>query len=150
MQARGDNLFSLMKAFANSSNLLTAQERKSLRDSASQSKGERPIYFDYFAHFLVCYNLFQWVIWPVVSLIKWESLLQQQYKGFVLDEWILCRSFTQEGKPWYTTLFHLLCSCLCPCYCACQLGVYTFLLVPTVTFWKVMNVNFNPWFLFLA
>lgn len=56
MQARGDNLFRLMKAFANSAKLLTAQERESLRDSASPSKGERPIFFDYFARFLVIYS----------------------------------------------------------------------------------------------
>lgn len=66
MQARGDNLFSLMKAFANSSNLLNAQERESLRDFAGQSKDETPIFFDYFAHFLVCYNLFQGVSWLFV------------------------------------------------------------------------------------
>ncbi|KAI3452600.1 hypothetical protein Pfo_009264 [Paulownia fortunei] len=56
MQARGDNLFSLMKAFANSSKLLTAQERKSIGAAASGSKGERPIFFDYFAQFLVFYS----------------------------------------------------------------------------------------------
>ncbi|KAL8550649.1 hypothetical protein ACS0TY_009170 [Phlomoides rotata] len=38
MQARGDNMFSLMKAFVNSSNLLTAQERESLRADASGSE----------------------------------------------------------------------------------------------------------------
>ncbi|KAK6116593.1 hypothetical protein DH2020_049699 [Rehmannia glutinosa] len=56
MQARGDNLFSLMKAFANSTKLLTAQERESFRVAASGSKGERPVFFDYFAHFLVFYS----------------------------------------------------------------------------------------------
>ncbi|XP_047981565.1 endoplasmic reticulum metallopeptidase 1 isoform X1 [Salvia hispanica] len=66
MQARGDNLFSLMKAFANSSNLLTAQERKSLRDSTSQPKGGRPIYFDYFARFLVLYSRRQALVYHTI------------------------------------------------------------------------------------
>ncbi|KAL8550695.1 hypothetical protein ACS0TY_009194 [Phlomoides rotata] len=56
MQARGDNMFSLMKAFVNSSNLLTAQERESFRADARGSKGERPLFFDYYAHFLVIYS----------------------------------------------------------------------------------------------
>lgn len=146
MQARGDNLFRLMKAFANSSKLLTALERESLRDSSSQSKGERPIFFDYFARFLVCYDFFQWFSWPVVSIRKWKSvsatfLRTSNVLCFVLDEWISCRSFTQKGKPWYITLFRLLSSSLCRFYCACQLGAYTLLSIPSVTLWKVMNVN---------
>ncbi|GFP88378.1 endoplasmic reticulum metallopeptidase 1 [Phtheirospermum japonicum] len=54
MQARGDNLFSLMKAFASSTKLLTAQQRESFGAAASGSKGESPVFFDYFAQFLVC------------------------------------------------------------------------------------------------
>lgn len=98
MQARGDNLFSLMKAFANSSNLLTAQERESLGDSASQSKEERPIFFDYFARFLVCYNLFQGVSWLFVKKMRISIatkieviccalfLMNESYAGLVLEK----------------------------------------------------------------
>lgn len=46
-----------MKAFANSSKLLIAQERESFRAAASGSKGERPVFFDFFARLLVCHNL---------------------------------------------------------------------------------------------
>ncbi|XP_011071219.1 endoplasmic reticulum metallopeptidase 1 [Sesamum indicum] len=56
IQARGDNLFSLMKAFANSSKLLNAQERVSFRAAASGSEGERPIFFDYLSQYLVVYS----------------------------------------------------------------------------------------------
>ncbi|KAL3644438.1 hypothetical protein CASFOL_009618 [Castilleja foliolosa] len=56
MQARGDNLFSLMKAFANSTKLLTAQQRESFGAAASGSKGGSPVFFDYFAQFLVFYS----------------------------------------------------------------------------------------------
>ncbi|XP_051144524.1 uncharacterized protein LOC127260697 isoform X2 [Andrographis paniculata] len=55
VQARGDNLFSLMKAFANSSELLNSQERES-RSAAVVSKGERPVFFDYLSLFLVFYS----------------------------------------------------------------------------------------------
>lgn len=57
MQARGDNLVSLMKAFANSSELLNAQERESFRSTAITSEGERPVFFDYLSLFLVSHNL---------------------------------------------------------------------------------------------
>ncbi|KAL3818686.1 hypothetical protein ACJIZ3_004591 [Penstemon smallii] len=56
MQARGDNLFSLMKAFANSSNLSNAQERELSRAAGSGLEGERPHYFDYFSRFLIFYT----------------------------------------------------------------------------------------------
>ncbi|KAH6768992.1 Zn-dependent exopeptidases superfamily protein [Perilla frutescens var. frutescens] len=62
MQARGDNLFNLMKAFANSSKLSTSQEL----ESASQSKGERPIFFDYFAQFMVVYSRRQALVYHTI------------------------------------------------------------------------------------
>lgn len=62
MQARGDNLFSLMKAFANSSELLNAQERESFRSAAITSEGERPVFFDYLSLFLVYYSKRQAVV----------------------------------------------------------------------------------------
>ncbi|KAL0408491.1 UNVERIFIED_CONTAM: Endoplasmic reticulum metallopeptidase 1 [Sesamum radiatum] len=62
MQARGDNLFSLMKAFANSSKLLNAQERGSFRAAASNSEDERPIFFDYLSQYLVVYSRRQAVV----------------------------------------------------------------------------------------
>lgn len=66
MQARGDNIFSLMKAFANSSKLLTAKERESLRADASGSNSGRSLFFDYYAHFLVCHNLCSGFIWLII------------------------------------------------------------------------------------
>ncbi|KAG8383293.1 hypothetical protein BUALT_Bualt05G0169600 [Buddleja alternifolia] len=56
MQARGENLFSVMKAFANSRKLLNAQERESFRAATSGPEGERPVFFDYFSWFLVFYS----------------------------------------------------------------------------------------------
>ncbi|KAL3511429.1 hypothetical protein ACH5RR_030830 [Cinchona calisaya] len=55
IQARGDNLFSLVKAFTNSSMLQNAYERESLRHTANQSREERAVFFDYFSWFLVYY-----------------------------------------------------------------------------------------------
>ncbi|KAL7110076.1 hypothetical protein ACP275_05G002500 [Erythranthe tilingii] len=68
MQARGDNLFSVMKAFANSSKLLTAQERESFRATGGGSKGERPVFFDYFAQFMVFYSRRQALVFHSIPL----------------------------------------------------------------------------------
>ncbi|XP_027097684.2 endoplasmic reticulum metallopeptidase 1 [Coffea eugenioides] len=53
MQARGDNLFSVVKAFTNSSMLQNARERESLRHAANHD--ERAVFFDYLSWFLVIY-----------------------------------------------------------------------------------------------
>lgn len=56
IQARGDNLISLVKAFSNSSMLRNAYERKSLRETANIYHDEPPVFFDYFSLFLVFYT----------------------------------------------------------------------------------------------
>ncbi|KAL6520542.1 hypothetical protein OROMI_032304 [Orobanche minor] len=68
MQARGENLFSLMKAFTNSTKLLTAQERESFGDADGGLKGERPVFFDYFAQFLVFYSRRQALVFHSIPL----------------------------------------------------------------------------------
>ena len=55
MQARGDNLFSVVKAFTNSSMLQNARERESLRRVANRD--ERAVFFDYLSWFLVRYTV---------------------------------------------------------------------------------------------
>lgn len=56
MQARGDNLFSLLKAFTSSSKLRNAQERKALKETSNDYKDERAIFFDYLSWFMVLEN----------------------------------------------------------------------------------------------
>ncbi|GER56068.1 Zn-dependent exopeptidases superfamily protein [Striga asiatica] len=68
MQARGDNLFSLMKAFANSTKLLTAREREIFGAASNGSRGERPVFFDYFAKLLVFYSRKQAMVLHSVPL----------------------------------------------------------------------------------
>lgn len=53
MQARGDNLFSVVKAFTNSSMLQNAHDRESLRHAANRD--DRAVFFDYLSWFLVFY-----------------------------------------------------------------------------------------------
>ncbi|KAA8528981.1 hypothetical protein F0562_033531 [Nyssa sinensis] len=55
IQARGDNLFSVIKAFANSSKLQNAHERESLA-IAKGSDDERAIFFDYLSWFIILYS----------------------------------------------------------------------------------------------
>ncbi|WCJ38750.1 Zn-dependent exopeptidases superfamily protein [Euphorbia peplus] len=56
MQARGDNLFSVLKAFTSSSKLRNAQERETLRETSDDYKDERAVFFDYLSWFMVFYS----------------------------------------------------------------------------------------------
>ncbi|KAG9446161.1 hypothetical protein H6P81_012289 [Aristolochia fimbriata] len=54
LQARGENLFSLIKAFSNSSELQNMQRRHNL--AANWAKDERAIFFDYLSCFMILYS----------------------------------------------------------------------------------------------
>ncbi|KAJ6356329.1 hypothetical protein OIU78_004440, partial [Salix suchowensis] len=56
MQARGDNLLSILKAFTNSSKLLNAREREYLEATTNDYKDERAIFFDYLSWFIIFYS----------------------------------------------------------------------------------------------
>ncbi|KAI7996826.1 Endoplasmic reticulum metallopeptidase 1 [Camellia lanceoleosa] len=62
IQVRGDNLFSVIKAFTNSSKLQNALERESLGVAANESDNERAVFFDYLAWFLIFYSRKQAVV----------------------------------------------------------------------------------------
>ncbi|KAJ0256174.1 Zn-dependent exopeptidases superfamily protein [Hirschfeldia incana] len=53
MQARGENLISVLKAFTSSSKLKVASERKSLHVNADSDMVERAVFFDYLTRFMV-------------------------------------------------------------------------------------------------
>ncbi|WZZ68191.1 hypothetical protein YC2023_079561 [Brassica napus] len=55
MQARGENLISILKAFTSSSKLKVASERKSLDMDANRDMVERAVFFDYLTLFMVYY-----------------------------------------------------------------------------------------------
>ncbi|AAC18795.1 Contains similarity to hypothetical gene B0495.7 gb/687822 from C. elegans cosmid gb/U21317 [Arabidopsis thaliana] len=55
MQARGENLISVLKAFASSSRLKVASERKTLDVDANSDMVERAVFFDYLTWFMVFY-----------------------------------------------------------------------------------------------
>ncbi|CAF2187120.1 endoplasmic reticulum metallopeptidase 1 [Brassica rapa] len=55
MQARGENLISVLKAFTSSPNLKVAGERKSLDVDADVDMVERAVLFDYLTRFMVYY-----------------------------------------------------------------------------------------------
>ncbi|XP_011041497.1 PREDICTED: endoplasmic reticulum metallopeptidase 1-like isoform X1 [Populus euphratica] len=56
MQARGDNLFSILKAFTNSSKLQSAREREYLEASINDYKDERAVFFDFLSWFIIFYS----------------------------------------------------------------------------------------------
>lgn len=56
IQARGDNLVSIVKALANSSMLQNAYERESLRNMTEDPRNDRAVFFDFFSLFLVYYS----------------------------------------------------------------------------------------------
>ena len=58
MQARGDNLLSLLKAFTNSSKLQSAREREYLEASINDYKDERAVFFDFLSWFIVCCKIY--------------------------------------------------------------------------------------------
>ncbi|XP_010556155.1 PREDICTED: endoplasmic reticulum metallopeptidase 1 isoform X2 [Tarenaya hassleriana] len=55
MQARGENLVSVLKAFTNSSKLKNAGERRSLAVDTNKYTDERAVFFDYLTLFMVYY-----------------------------------------------------------------------------------------------
>ncbi|KAG5222415.1 endoplasmic reticulum metallopeptidase [Salix suchowensis] len=55
LQARGDNLLSILKAFTNSSKLQSARERES-KAVTNDYKDERAVFFDYLSWFLIFYS----------------------------------------------------------------------------------------------
>eukprot|EP01018_Ginkgo_biloba_P014095 Gb_29425 [translate_table: standard] len=56
MQARGENLISILKALSNSSQLLNAQQRADLKVAGNVTVEDRPIFFDYLSWFMVFYS----------------------------------------------------------------------------------------------
>uniref|UniRef100_A0A0D6QZ11 Peptidase M28 domain-containing protein n=1 Tax=Araucaria cunninghamii TaxID=56994 RepID=A0A0D6QZ11_ARACU len=56
MQARGENLFSVLKALSSSSQLQNAKQRADHNFTANRTVGDRPIFFDYLSWFMVYYS----------------------------------------------------------------------------------------------
>ncbi|KAL6543559.1 hypothetical protein OROGR_010056 [Orobanche gracilis] len=105
MQARGENLFSLVKAFTNSTKLLTAQERESFGDADGGLKGERPIFFDYFAQFMVFYSRRQALVFhsiPLAIFLLMPILLCLRNGSFFPT----FRSYYDFIKAYYTGLLY--------------------------------------------
>ncbi|KAK4765057.1 hypothetical protein SAY86_026147 [Trapa natans] len=55
IQARGENLVSLLKAFTNSPSLKTASERKAIAATSRKHEDDRAVFFDYLSWFLIFY-----------------------------------------------------------------------------------------------
>ncbi|XP_057530899.1 uncharacterized protein LOC130809230 [Amaranthus tricolor] len=84
IQARGDNLFSVVKAFASSSMLRNTSERQSFESSTGNASEERAIFFDYMTWFMVYYpkNISAVLhILPIVIFLVVPIFLQPPYFG---------------------------------------------------------------------
>lgn len=57
IQARGENLFRLLKAFTNSPLLKTANEREAIATTSGKHEDDRAVFFDYLSWFLVYHAL---------------------------------------------------------------------------------------------
>ncbi|XP_052205121.1 uncharacterized protein LOC127809959 isoform X2 [Diospyros lotus] len=85
IQTRGDNLFSIIKAFTNSSMLQNTFERESLRAVADVSNDEQAVFFDYLSWFLIFYSRRQAVVLhsiPVSIYLFMPFLLRLTNIGF--------------------------------------------------------------------
>ncbi|KAK9934393.1 hypothetical protein M0R45_021539 [Rubus argutus] len=56
IQARGENLFSILKAFTNSSKLQNTLKRQSNESTAKQYEGGRAVFFDFITWFMIYYS----------------------------------------------------------------------------------------------
>lgn len=74
IQARGDNLFRIIKAFTSSSNLQNAHQRR-LRSAVNGSDNERAVFFDYLSWFLVSQYFSRWRASLFIFLyMKWNQI----------------------------------------------------------------------------
>ncbi|XAR64405.1 hypothetical protein NMG60_11024726 [Bertholletia excelsa] len=85
IQARGDNLFSIIKAFTNSSKLRSASKRESLGKAAIEPDDEQAVFFDYLSWFLIFYSRRQAAVLhsiPVAIYLFMPFLLRFMNGGF--------------------------------------------------------------------
>ncbi|XP_077250312.1 Zn-dependent exopeptidases superfamily protein [Tasmannia lanceolata] len=69
IQARGENLFSLIKAFTSSRELRNAKERKSLTLESNGTWDDRTVFFDYLSWFMILYSRRQALIFHSLPII---------------------------------------------------------------------------------
>ncbi|KAL9679822.1 hypothetical protein QQ045_017692 [Rhodiola kirilowii] len=85
IQARGENLFSVLKTFSSSSNLRTAQQRTSAKALTGASDDERAVFFDYLSLFMILYSKKVAVVLhctPVFIFFVMPFVLRLPSKGF--------------------------------------------------------------------
>lgn len=98
MQARGENLFSIIKAFTKSSKLQITHERESNISTANQYEEGHAVFFDYLTLFMVCYKAhdlcLSWHCWFDIYILLadvWYCL-----SSLSLSWWILQIYYTRK------------------------------------------------------
>ncbi|XP_030496880.2 uncharacterized protein LOC115712690 isoform X1 [Cannabis sativa] len=106
IQARGENLFSVTKAFANSSELHNAHEREP--HEVQSEKSERAVFFDYLTWFMIYYPRRVAMILhniPIAIFFIMPLLLHLRSSG--LRSWFATLSDFMKGTLLHTTGFIL-------------------------------------------
>ncbi|KAK2636775.1 hypothetical protein Ddye_031567 [Dipteronia dyeriana] len=102
LQVRGENLFSILKAFCNSSELRNAHERESIESTAYGNKDERDVFFDFLTLFMVLYSRNTSMVLhriPIIIFVAVPFFLRLPNSG--LRSWFATSNDFLKG-----TLFH--------------------------------------------
>ncbi|ESR51288.1 hypothetical protein CICLE_v10030679mg [Citrus x clementina] len=104
VQARGDNLFNVLKAFSNSSKLQNAHDRASFEATGIKNTDERAIFFDYLTWFMIYYSrsratVLHWI--PIVIFITVPFFLRLLNSG--LHSWFATYSDFVKGMMIHAT-----------------------------------------------
>lgn len=111
IQARGENLFSLVKAFTSSSKLQNAMQRELLRVSQNETIEERAVFFDYLSLFMVFSLFSMWAV-SVCMVIAGVYLTCSWLRGQVMYSYSYYNSslpFVFKCLGCYVAIFVLKC-----------------------------------------
>ncbi|KAH9772632.1 peptidase M28 domain-containing protein [Citrus sinensis] len=104
VQARGDNLFNVLKAFSNSSKLQNAHDRASFEATGIKNTDERAIFFDYLTWFMIYYSRSRATVLhgiPIVIFITVPFFLRLLNSG--LHSWFATYSDFVKGMMIHAT-----------------------------------------------
>ncbi|CAN6447483.1 unnamed protein product [Victoria cruziana] len=139
IQARGENLFSLVKAFTSSSKLQNAMQRELLRVSQNETIEERAVFFDYLSLFMVFYSGKTTVVLHSLPMIMFLSTPLFLCRGVMGEEGFFS-VFYQLFKGLLFHVFGVILAVIVPVsFAVCRLFFSSY----------AMNWFAHPWLAFL-
>ncbi|KAH9315251.1 hypothetical protein KI387_023878, partial [Taxus chinensis] len=98
IQARGENLFSVLKALASSSQLQNAQQRADLTFAENRTLGDRPVFFDYLSWFMVFYSKkTSMILHHLPMMVVLVAPLFSMSSKFSIDSWLTKLCYIIKG-----------------------------------------------------